>query len=62
MSLAERVSFFLLLSRPLRLPGYVKDVVMNVDGDVLLLHARELECRGYGVRFLVVVDIHPTCM
>jgi hypothetical protein len=26
------------------------------------LYAREIECRCYGVRFFVVMDIHPTCM
>jgi hypothetical protein len=62
VSLAERISLILSLSRPRRLPGYVKDVVMNVDGHVLLLDARELECCGYGVRLFVVMDIHPTCM
>ena len=59
-SLAERKSLFLLLGRPLRLSGYAEDVVMNVDGHVLLLYAREIECRGYAVRFFVVTDVHPT--
>ena len=62
VSLCERISLILSLRLPLCLPGYVKDVVMNVDGHVVLLDARELECCGYDVRFFVVMDIHPTCM
>lgn len=61
-SLADSISLFLPLSRPLRLPEYVKDVVMKVNGYVVLLYAREVECRGHGVRLFVVMDIHPTCM
>lgn len=60
-SLAERISLFLPFSRSLRFPGYAQDVVLNVDGHILLFHAREIECRGYGIRFFVVMDIHPAC-
>ena len=34
---------------------------MNVNGHVLLFHAREIECRSHGIRIVVVMDIHPTC-
>jgi hypothetical protein len=42
-SLAERKSLYLLLSRLFRLSRYAKDVVMNVDGHVLLVNAREID-------------------
>jgi len=52
LSLAEHKSLCIPLSGLLlRLPGYGKDVVMNVDGHVFFLHAREIECYCCGVRF-----------
>ena len=58
-STRTRTRIRIRLGLELGLAGHGEEVVVYVDGDVLLAHARELERRGHEVLFFVLVDIDP---
>ena len=59
-TLPKKISILVGVRLELRLAGDGQDVVMDVDRDVLLVQARELERRGHEVLLLVLVDVNPT--
>ena len=53
----EAVLFFLF--REVGFPGNDKPVVLEIDGNILLLQAGKLEGRGYEVVLRRLVDVNP---
>ena len=61
-ALAHNVALLVPLGGQLTLAGDVQDVVADLDVDVLLVDAGELERRGNEVLLLVLVDVNPECL